>query len=289
MLSPAVLRPLQAGQNGVGRADRVASMSATPPGWYDDGRGARRWWDGAEWTEHVQPSEPFLAPTAASDQTPSPTAYALAGDQLTASATPYTAPVAPSAGPTGPAVPVSYPSVPPAAPKSRLWIVWTVLGVVALGAVITAIVVIPMVLGGLMATTGSAGEGEPGGGGPSEADESAAVATVVLYDEAWQQVDCDKYFAATTEAFRTELELPDCTTFEESAQGFADGTEEYVVTVTNVVQDADVITVSTSETYTSLVDEDGAPRENPETVEDLWEYYLVESGAGWVIDDAGTE
>ena len=62
-----------------------------------------------------------------------------------------------------------------------------------------------------------------------------------------------------------------------------------MVTITDVVQDADVITVSTSETYTSLVDEDGAPLDSPEAVEDLWEYYLIESGDGWVIDDAGTE
>jgi hypothetical protein len=26
---------------------------STPPGWYDDGAGARRWWDGAAWTSHV--------------------------------------------------------------------------------------------------------------------------------------------------------------------------------------------------------------------------------------------
>jgi hypothetical protein len=287
--SPAALRALPAGQDAGGRADRVASMSATPPGWYDDGRGARRWWDGDGWTEHVQQSTPFPAPTAASVQAPSPTAYTLAGDETADSATRYSAPVAPSGGPTGPAVPIGYPSIPPAAPKSNLWILWTVLGVVALGAVITAIIVIPMVLAGLTATTGSAGEEQPGSGVPSEGDQSAAVASVELYDEAWQQVDCDKYFAATTEAFRAELELPDCATFQESAQGFADATEEYVVTVTNVVQDADVITVSTSETYTSLVDEDGAPLENPTTVEDLWDYYLIESGDGWVIDDAGTE
>lgn len=25
------------------------------PGWYPDGQGAQRWWDGQVWTEHVQP------------------------------------------------------------------------------------------------------------------------------------------------------------------------------------------------------------------------------------------
>ncbi|MGA7147103.1 MAG: DUF2510 domain-containing protein, partial [Microbacterium sp.] len=28
-------------------------MATTPPGWYDDGHGALRWWDGAGWTAHV--------------------------------------------------------------------------------------------------------------------------------------------------------------------------------------------------------------------------------------------
>lgn len=31
---------------------------ATPPGWYPDGQGNQRYWDGAGWTEHVQPQQP---------------------------------------------------------------------------------------------------------------------------------------------------------------------------------------------------------------------------------------
>lgn len=27
---------------------------STPAGWYDDGQGQVRWWDGSTWTEHVQ-------------------------------------------------------------------------------------------------------------------------------------------------------------------------------------------------------------------------------------------
>ncbi|MFT4287302.1 DUF2510 domain-containing protein [Nocardioides sp.] len=31
-----------------------------PPGWYDDGSGAQRWWDGLGWTEHTAPEPPIL-------------------------------------------------------------------------------------------------------------------------------------------------------------------------------------------------------------------------------------
>ncbi|WP_082108706.1 DUF2510 domain-containing protein [Microbacterium sp. Ag1] len=30
----------------------------TPAGWYDDGSGNRRWWDGLSWTEHVVTGHP---------------------------------------------------------------------------------------------------------------------------------------------------------------------------------------------------------------------------------------
>lgn len=30
-------------------------MSSAAPGWYDDGFGQHRWWDGFQWTAHVAP------------------------------------------------------------------------------------------------------------------------------------------------------------------------------------------------------------------------------------------
>lgn len=33
------------------------NAAGTPAGWYDDGSGRRRWWDGSRWTDHVQGDE----------------------------------------------------------------------------------------------------------------------------------------------------------------------------------------------------------------------------------------
>jgi hypothetical protein len=34
----------------------------TPPGWYPDGQGGQRWWDGTAWTQHTQPPPPPVPP-----------------------------------------------------------------------------------------------------------------------------------------------------------------------------------------------------------------------------------
>lgn len=39
-------------------------MATAPAGWYDDGTGAQRWWDGQQWTDQWQQPAPVEGPSA---------------------------------------------------------------------------------------------------------------------------------------------------------------------------------------------------------------------------------
>jgi len=294
-------------------------MTTTPPGWYDDGHGALRWWDGAQWTEHVAQPDP--------ESSPAPTEAEIVAEQLgfeQPAAAPALAPTTPSAAepagsasldavsppvagpPEVPGQPASaaaqqyaaapqYPAAqqyPPAAPggypgapvgggfvaateprKSKLWILWVVLGVVLLGIVIAAAVVIPLLF--LSATTAN--------GGAQSDDERAAVAAVEVYDDAWQEGDCDAFTSATSELFRTDNGFTDCATFEAESDAFDQNFDDYELTVTDVETQGDEIAVTTSETFTALVDADGQPSD-PAPGSTVYHYTLVQVDGAWVID-----
>lgn len=58
------------------------TQGSTPPGWYDDGQGSQRWWDGHQWTEHTRPAgggpqqpQPGSEPAAPYDPHSEPTQF----------------------------------------------------------------------------------------------------------------------------------------------------------------------------------------------------------------------
>ena len=236
-------------------------MTTTPSGWYDDGHGTMRWWDGAQWTEQV------AAPTSA-----------VTGTAVTETAVPREAEQA-RMYPGAAEAPAGTPGLPPEPTKSKLWIVWVVLGVVVLGMVIAAAVLIPRIFGAF-------GDGRQSGGvTPANPDQQAALAAVELYDDAWQNADCDAYLASTTEEFRTQSGLTDCSAFETEAEVFSAAIEDYEVAVTNIEGEGEQILISTTETYTLLLNEDGTPLDEPTDESIDWVYVVVPDGDDWGIDE----
>ena len=195
-------------------------MTTTPPGWYDDGRGALRWWDGAQWTEHVHAPQPARDAAATAPQqsqpvqpvAPAAVEHSAAPPVPTQSAASAAAAYPLSAPGADPAAQL-FAGAPPAQPaptKSRLWIVFAIVGGVILLLIVLAAVFVPMAVRTIA-------DAVPQGVTAQDADESAALESVELYDEAWREADCEKFQQATTEDFRAGLGLADCALFAEQA------------------------------------------------------------------------
>ncbi|HEX5856514.1 MAG TPA: DUF2510 domain-containing protein [Microbacterium sp.] len=269
-------------------------MTSTPAGWYDDGHGSLRWWDGDQWTEHTQSAagagpdagaaasdEPGLA---AADDSPAPAVTAVPVEDSVetpdsdARLLPPVVPPAPPGtlpGPVGPVAPGAYTQtaaeLPPPAPAKRGWLIPVILGGSFLLLVILAIIFVPMLVKSIAA-------------GGYSGDERAAVDAVTAYDAAWQSADCESFEAATTEQLRSTLALEDCAAFEEASAGFQDVTDDYELEVTDVTTEAGVITVRTDETYTSYQDDEGNEVPAFDAISTI-DYTLVESDGQWLIDD----
>jgi hypothetical protein len=100
-----------------------------PAGWYDDGQGSRRYWDGTQWTEHTAPLASAGAPTGA--WTPADQAATLPYERQAAD--PYAATAQYGVAPTGAAATGGYaapgtPGAPGAGEPKKV----NVLGIVAL-------------------------------------------------------------------------------------------------------------------------------------------------------------
>jgi len=248
-------------------------MTSTPPGWYDDGYGALRWWDGSQWTEHVATPDPeTVEGIAGVDKVDAGVVESAPGD---ASAAAYPGGYPPAyPGADGVFLSATEPR------KSKRWIVWVVLGVVLLGIVITLAVLIPI------AFLRAAGGSSPQPTVYSEADHQQAVAAVELYDQALRTADCDAYFTATTEAYRELFEVTDCDSFLAWAAEFDVAYEDYEVVVDSVTQNGAALSVFTTETYLSIYDDNNNETAEPQAYEDEYEYIVVPVDGGWAIDDA---
>lgn len=101
-----------------------------PAGWYDDGRGQRRYWDGAQWTEHTAPlasAGAFTGGGASADQAETRPYEAAPAANPYAATTPY------SIAPGGPGTPGAHPGGgAPGGPGSGELQKVNVLGIVAL-------------------------------------------------------------------------------------------------------------------------------------------------------------
>ena len=284
-------------------------MTTTPPGWYDDGRGAKRWWDGANWTEHVAaplPAEPLVGEVAPSTEPPAAPRESTGPPAVAPPFSDQT--VVGAASPVGssgyqayaPAEPNGW-TAPPAEPrKSRMWILWVALGIIVIGILVTVAVVAPILVG-LAGRAGPAAVPTPETSTatpsaeattvpqenvvPTDADKEAATAAVVRHNEAWLTGDCDGYMATTTEALREVSQITSCDSFAVESRNFAISVDDYVTQVAAVDTIGDSINVSTAETYTSLYDADGNPTPDRVAYEDRYRYVLVLDDGQWLINN----
>jgi hypothetical protein len=97
--------------------ESMSDGRATPAGWYPDpsDAAAQRWWNGAQWTEHVAPATPVVPPVAA--PVVPPVAAPVAAPQVAAPA--Y---VAPMTSAYAPAYGTAAARVPEGTPVDTIWI-----------------------------------------------------------------------------------------------------------------------------------------------------------------------
>lgn len=272
-------------------------MTMTPPGWYDDGHGAMRWWDGAKWTEHVAPAqtEPAVvdqpqAPAPDAAQAPQPDSIQdfMSAMEADAAQTPgYEH--APGGYPGAAREPGTeephYSGGFMAATeprKSKLWVLWVVLGVVLLGIVVAIAVVVPLLFFGLTTSGGASSDGSSVS--TENANQQAAVDAVELYDHAWASGDCESYFESTTESFRLNEGAADCATFAEMVSDFNATSTGYAIAVTDIEESSGTVLVQTDETYQVPFDDEGNPTDSSEPVIDQYEYTVVDADGTWLID-----
>ncbi|GAA4819180.1 DUF2510 domain-containing protein [Nocardioides caeni] len=221
---------------------------STPPGWYPDGQGGQRWWDGSQWTSHTQPAQP--------PQQPAPQPYGGGGG---------------FAGPGGPGGPGGgfgggY-GTPPKKKRTGL-----IIGIVVA-------VVVLLVGGGVALALLLGGDGD---GGSKDKDAADGPRSPVEVAEAYLNANFEGDYGTicelAEESERSEeledADADDCDEYQDNIQEDVDERNDdyieeydesyddilddidYSVTVEDAVEDGDSATVDWQETYEYSGDND---------------------------------
>jgi hypothetical protein len=191
-----------------------------PPGWYPDGQGGQRWWDGLEWAAAEAPQPTLPLPTVPPPSGPPPSGP-------------------PPASPPGEPPYAAYPPPPPGAtsaaatpgsgsPRNTKVLLAVVGGLV--GVAVLAIVLV-LALGG--------------SDGPSSDDPAA---TVQAFFDAAEDGDCDAALELLTDAGRDLLDADDC----ESGVPVDDGDVSYDIGDAEVDGDAATVAVTVRDASADL-------------------------------------
>jgi hypothetical protein len=250
-------------------------MSAPGAGWYDDGSGGMRWWDGSQWGATAPPptggDRPLGGVTTSAAAQPSRGRIGL----WIAAGIAATAVVAVALG-LGAAVLVSQTLSTP-------------------GALVTPT---PTASDAVPATADEAEGAEPEDDllhpedwdivgpavEPANDDERAALAAVDLYEQSWESGKCDDYMAAASLEWREALYIADCETF---AQVFAslEGSDDELKPA--LIKATGPRSYTIGVVLTMQVDPEALPGDDPGISEwrTVASYHVRKSGDNWRVEE----
>ncbi|GMA29698.1 DUF2510 domain-containing protein [Arenivirga flava] len=223
-------------------------MTQAAPGWYDDGTGRLRWWDGAAWSGDVldpAPADPIRSLRVERHDDDVDPVVAWARQQAAAQEA-----AAPVATPDSAAL--------RARPRRRAlpWVLGGLLGAIVLAGA----------GGAVLAMSGAVGDPvDPG-----------AASVVDAYNELWAGGACETAGSVGTAAFIADLGWDDCALLADSQRSFLQSYEDYRVTVDETSVQGELAWVDTSERYR-------VPGDEEERI-DTYRYELVCEGDAWLID-----
>jgi hypothetical protein len=239
------------------------SGNTAPPGWYDDGKGGQRWWDGSRWGPEGQPpaTPTTPMPTSPPPTSPPPTI-------ATPTSAPPTSAPQPSYGTAGAAA-AGYPPPGPdygtpstAGPGNRKGLLIGLIG--GLVGVVVLVIILVIALGG---------------SGPSSDDPAE---TVQSFFDAARDGDCDAAVELLTDNAQETLDPDDCES--------ADPAEEFGDSVELEVGDAEIDGDDATVPVSLAVDPDSEELEGlgsliPSDV--TIDFQLTKVDGAWLIDDFG--